>query len=645
MPKSPKTKTEDSGYIPEGVSKALDGMSKDIFKSLLGDLSRKFKGEIERGIKEGLSSDQIGKNLQAKYGGFKSKITQSTIARTLLHSAYSKGAMFDTIDDPFIVAYKFYNPNDMRTSKICHHLAGKIIRKEDIAKYTPPLHWGCRSILIPVYDNDKIDSSKIVTPQMEKGKEFKKNVVDQIDPEFTNYMGVNKMLDEMKRSKDAQTVDIEATRAKTNVALEHLRVGMDTERLPGNHTGADDYVAKEVLGEIARREVPVNKKPNAKSYLDGEPELKGLHDVYKDKRIGATIEKKDVRKIIDATDRVGRDILKNEAARKFSEGANTDDMLEFFLEQNGGGILPDDLKKKIGDAIQRRAWDPMFLNPTLADLRRKAEAVVLRQGGDVRRMSEPDRTILNSYFDEFFRSVDRGSNVRITNPETLDAEILRIISQHPEYKNIIDRLYGHIQTFQETARDAVLRQLDGAVAGVTADQFEQNIIKNKIKLANFHVYMGDSLKTVNNIKEKIQSDLLKKQSGGIITVDEHHRQEATAAKLYEEFRKNKNDVSEISKNINWKPSAIKEIKEHIFFNKHELDEGVKRFDPDYQMALAWQRLIEGNERPLDILLLKHEYYEIMLMKRKGLNYSEAHSITTEKYNWQEEIRKELENDS
>ncbi|HNY10705.1 MAG TPA: minor capsid protein [Candidatus Wallbacteria bacterium] len=487
-------------------------MSQDIFKSLLDDLSRKFKSEIERGVKEGLSSDQIGKNLQAKYGGFKNKITQSTIARTLLHAAYSKGAMFDTIDDPFVVAYEFYNPDDMRTSKICHHLAGKIIRKEDIAKYTPPLHWGCRSILIPIFDNDEIDRNKIVTPKMEKGDKFKKNVVDQIDPEFTDYMGVNKMLDEMKRNKDAQAVDNEATMAKTNIALDHLRVGMDTERMPGNTTGADDYIAKEVLNEIARREVTVDKRADAKSYLDDEPELKGLYDAYKNNRIGDVLEKKDARKTIDATDRVGRDILKNEATRKFNESANADEMLDFFLEESGGGILPEDLKKKISDAIQRRAWDPMFLNPTLADLRRKAEAVVMRQGGDIRQMSESDRAILNSYFDEFFRSIDRGANVRITNPDVLDAEILRIISQHPEYKNITDRLYGHILTFQETARNAVLRQLDNSIDGVTADPLEQNIIKNKIKLADFFVHMDNSLKTVNDIKAKINKKV-KPQKG------------------------------------------------------------------------------------------------------------------------------------
>ena len=41
---------------------------------------------------------------------------------------------------------------------------------------------------------------------------------------------------------------------------------------------------------------------------------------------------------------------------------------------------------------------------------------------------------------------------------------------------------------------------------------------------------------------------------------------------------------------------IYKIKRHIFVNEYDLGEdGRRRFDPDYDMAVSWQRLIEGKD--------------------------------------------------
>ncbi|GHU52181.1 hypothetical protein FACS1894200_12720 [Spirochaetia bacterium] len=65
-----------------------------------------------------------------------------------------------------------------------------------------------------------------------------------------------------------------------------------------------------------------------------------------------------------------------------------------------------------------------------------------------------------------------------------------------------------------------------------------------------------------------------------------------------------------------------------------------RFDPDYNMAVSWQRLTEGTDiREEDMLLLNHEYTELSIMEQEGLKYAEAHSKASEQYDYASIIKK------
>lgn len=63
--------------------------------------------------------------------------------------------------------------------------------------------------------------------------------------------------------------------------------------------------------------------------------------------------------------------------------------------------------------------------------------------------------------------------------------------------------------------------------------------------------------------------------------------------------------------------------------------------PDYDMAVAWKRLYEGNPKPRDILLLKHELLESTLEKKYNLTIAEVHSRATEVYDWAKRLIEEL----
>lgn len=121
------------------------------------------------------------------------------------------------------------------------------------------------------------------------------------------------------------------------------------------------------------------------------------------------------------------------------------------------------------------------------------------------------------------------------------------------------------------------------------------------------------------------------------------RRENHAQRYYEELRKrDKNSVVEsISTNTGFSSKTIETVYDHVFKNEHLFaDGGIKRFDPDYDMAQSFQRLLDGkNVQPHDITLLRHERLEYLLMKRYNINYEEAHKIAERKYNYTSELDK------
>ena len=71
-----------------------------------------------------------------------------------------------------------------------------------------------------------------------------------------------------------------------------------------------------------------------------------------------------------------------------------------------------------------------------------------------------------------------------------------------------------------------------------------------------------------------------------------------AEKVYDSIRECDTDICDIGANLGFKADNIKNVKDHVFQNQHELDKYAaqeekseyKRFDPNLQQALAWKRL-------------------------------------------------------
>lgn len=69
-------------------------------------------------------------------------------------------------------------------------------------------------------------------------------------------------------------------------------------------------------------------------------------------------------------------------------------------------------------------------------------------------------------------------------------------------------------------------------------------------------------------------------------------------RIYYSIRESDTNICDIAENLGFKPDNIKNIKDHVFYQKHKLNQYVslretseyKRFDPYLQPAVAWKRL-------------------------------------------------------
>lgn len=124
-------------------------------------------------------------------------------------------------------------------------------------------------------------------------------------------------------------------------------------------------------------------------------------------------------------------------------------------------------------------------------------------------------------------------------------------------------------------------------------------------------------------------------AGGAIPRDDLKRMDEHAERFYEEIRHRTTDVEAIAKNTGFSAEDITNIKRHVFFEKHDVGEDEpRRFDPSYDMAVSWQRLIDGREvLEMDIVMLRHEMLELEYMV-SGMSYEMAHRHANERFNYQ-----------
>ncbi|NFG62879.1 hypothetical protein [Clostridium sp. CMCC3677] len=146
-------------------------------------------------------------------------------------------------------------------------------------------------------------------------------------------------------------------------------------------------------------------------------------------------------------------------------------------------------------------------------------------------------------------------------------------------------------------------------------------------------------KALDDVVKKYSDDIYKyNYKEGVykpteVTTRNYDKLDEIAEEMYDSFRGISDDVEKIANNTGWDIKDINQIKEHVFLDEVLKDSGMGRLDPDYEMAMAWERLCKGEFHDNDILLLKHELYESTYYRINKSTQRQAHDITTEIFDW------------
>jgi hypothetical protein len=171
-----------------------------------------------------------------------------------------------------------------------------------------------------------------------------------------------------------------------------------------------------------------------------------------------------------------------------------------------------------------------------------------------------------------------------------------------------------------------------------------NILKNtaeKVKgmTESIHPKLTENIAAFQKLDKSLTKAVnmaRKERSGRIldnINVAQYEQIELDTVQYYEKIRNTSDDISQIARNIGIDASIIEQIKKHVFLEDHILYDGVRRFDPNPDMAAAWKRLIDNKFFQSDLVLLQHEFAESVIMNGVEVAYSEAHKIANSLYNW------------
>ncbi len=176
----------DAGELSyDDMMAVLDAEAFNITADYAGLASKKVNSIIAQGLKQQKSEAEIMQGLRDELPD-DTDTWINTLLRTKTTEIYNRGRKSYFDNDPLaqqvIDGYQFSAVLDARTTQICLSLDKKVFRSDDdnINLLTPPLHWNCRSVIVPVtiYEKDDMENAEDV-PDEGKLQEMGANLLSE----------------------------------------------------------------------------------------------------------------------------------------------------------------------------------------------------------------------------------------------------------------------------------------------------------------------------------------------------------------------------------------------------------------------------------------------------------------------------------
>jgi len=162
---------------PLASDKFLEMLEKETF-SFVGDwqydISKRVRQTLIAAIKDGRPLSDVTEEILQTITGESNKTRIERFARTKHTEIYNKGRLEYFKDSGVVAAYQYSAILDDRTSDICADLDGKIF--SDGSEPVPPLHFYCRSTLVPITKYEDFTPDRTVETTDENGNDIKQDI-------------------------------------------------------------------------------------------------------------------------------------------------------------------------------------------------------------------------------------------------------------------------------------------------------------------------------------------------------------------------------------------------------------------------------------------------------------------------------------
>lgn len=171
---------DDATWQPREALAYLNAKADFAVKGLGDRLTNVVLGEILEGMKMGLPFRETAARIDAALTPYFGSEGQplafhhlETVVRTISTESYNHGRLIGArrVGKVLVPGMEYVAVIDRKTTPICRHLDGKRFRLDDpeLARYTPPNHFRCRSILSPItLDIAPKDSEYITVEELAK---------------------------------------------------------------------------------------------------------------------------------------------------------------------------------------------------------------------------------------------------------------------------------------------------------------------------------------------------------------------------------------------------------------------------------------------------------------------------------------------
>ena len=170
-----------SSYTPKAAMKWLRESAFWITDVLADDLLGAAQKILVKGLRTGAPASTMMRELFEEFvpylgGDVGEQVVTAhrleTIVRTNTTTAYNHGRLTAALDPDiaaFVDGVRYSAILDSRTTPVCQFLHEKVFRlpdqEEDLVTLTPPRHFNCRSVLVPIVVGEEVDPSEYMTEQ------------------------------------------------------------------------------------------------------------------------------------------------------------------------------------------------------------------------------------------------------------------------------------------------------------------------------------------------------------------------------------------------------------------------------------------------------------------------------------------------